>query len=327
MNLRTLRKLPGIVRSLVAARRQGTGIVLMYHRLGRPAFDPHGLAVSLDHFRDHLAVLQRFERLTFGAMMERHRAGSLRRGAVALTFDDGYADNLHLLLPELERTRTPATIFVTTGNVAGATEFWWDALHAITHGPGTLPASLPVAVDGALAAFRLPAAGGDRMAAYHAICARLQRQHPAAIERTLEAMRGRVGIAPATRDAYRPLTATELKVLSASPWIEIGAHTVRHACLASLPPQEQRAEITDSKSYLERVLARPVVSFAYPFGDRTHYDERSMEAVAAAGLEQSCTTVRGALGPDTDRFAVPRLAVRDYAGSGLARRLQIWGLA
>ena len=48
--------------------------------------------------------------------------------AVALTFDDGYRDNLVNAKPVLARYGIPATLFLATGFVDQDTPFWWDEL-------------------------------------------------------------------------------------------------------------------------------------------------------------------------------------------------------
>ena len=52
------------------------------------------------------------------------RGGPLPRRALAVTFDDGYADNHRLGLPVLRALGLPATVYVATGAVADAAPFW-----------------------------------------------------------------------------------------------------------------------------------------------------------------------------------------------------------
>ena len=47
---------------------------------------------------------------------------------MAITFDDGYADNAKLAGPILEGLGMPATFFITAGVVGSGREFWWDRL-------------------------------------------------------------------------------------------------------------------------------------------------------------------------------------------------------
>ena len=51
--------------------------------------------------------------------------------SVAVTFDDGYADNLYEAARLLKRYDTPATFFITTGYIGTGYEFWWDELERI----------------------------------------------------------------------------------------------------------------------------------------------------------------------------------------------------
>src|SRR6266550_9463146 len=48
--------------------------------------------------------------------------------AVAITFDDGYRDNLEIAVPLLQRLGLPATFFLVPGILSGAVQPWWEAL-------------------------------------------------------------------------------------------------------------------------------------------------------------------------------------------------------
>lgn len=60
-----------------------------------------------------------------GVSGQRPAARPRRRDAVAITFDDGYRDNLEAALPVLVRLGLPATVFVTTGFVESGQPFPW----------------------------------------------------------------------------------------------------------------------------------------------------------------------------------------------------------
>lgn len=97
-------------------------IILMYHRIDTEDNDPHKLCVSPENFRDHLALLK--ETRTIVPFSE-IQSKTCPNDAVALTFDDGYVDNLTNALPILEEFSAPATIFVTAGLFGRP--FVWDA--------------------------------------------------------------------------------------------------------------------------------------------------------------------------------------------------------
>src|SRR6185295_8927869 len=60
-----------------------------------------------------------------------------RRGRrVAMTFDDGYADNVHAALPLLRAHGARATFYLTSGLMERREAAWWDVLaHALSTSP------------------------------------------------------------------------------------------------------------------------------------------------------------------------------------------------
>ena len=86
-------------------------VVLCYHSV-HPSL-PYA-SVRPEIFASHLAWLAaKCEVVPLDRILERRPSGA--RPAVALTFDDGYADNHAQVAPLLEQFGLPATFFITTG--------------------------------------------------------------------------------------------------------------------------------------------------------------------------------------------------------------------
>ena len=104
-------------------------VILMYHRVASPRVDPWDLAVQPERFAAQLEVLRATRRpLAMSEFVDRARRGRLPDDAVAITFDDGYADTLTQARPRLARAGIPATLFLATAFVGQRLEYWWDEL-------------------------------------------------------------------------------------------------------------------------------------------------------------------------------------------------------
>ena len=124
-------------------------LVLMYHRIATPRTDPWQLAVTPSHFAEHLEVIRRHGRpISVRDLTRALAAGRTPRRAIVVTFDDGYADNLHNALPLLERHDVPATMFITAGCMGRLDGFWWDQLERLILTPGDLPPTLRLEIRG-----------------------------------------------------------------------------------------------------------------------------------------------------------------------------------
>jgi peptidoglycan/xylan/chitin deacetylase (PgdA/CDA1 family) len=126
---------PGKLRRLAGRLRDRLGpraAILLYHRVGDEPGDPYLLQVRKGNFAEQMDVLRRRGGvIPLRDLAAKHRAGKLPHGAVAITFDDGYVDNLRAAKPILERHGLPATVFMTAGTIGREREFWWDELQRL----------------------------------------------------------------------------------------------------------------------------------------------------------------------------------------------------
>ncbi|QUH02664.1 polysaccharide deacetylase family protein [Saccharopolyspora erythraea] len=96
--------------------------VLMYHSVAEYAQDPYRVTVDPARFERQLRWLER--RGLRGVSMGELMAAGDPRGLVGLTFDDGYQDFMHHVVPALRRHGFTATVFVIAGRLGGSNV--WD---------------------------------------------------------------------------------------------------------------------------------------------------------------------------------------------------------
>jgi peptidoglycan/xylan/chitin deacetylase (PgdA/CDA1 family) len=298
-------------------RRQS--VILLYHRVAEGVSDPWSLCVSPANFAAQLAVLAARGVRTLDALVD-DLAQERRPRAAVVTFDDGYADVATTALPALRTHGVPATLFVTTGPVVEGGEFWWDELERIVLDPPSLPDALDVPIGSGRFAWSF-GADGDRRALYRALHLRLGRLPGAARASALAALRAWAGVDAASRDTHRPLAPDELRAIAREPSMTIGAHTVSHSYLGSLPDDEQAREIAESKRTLETLVGRAIDHFSYPHGD---HELRTIGLVRAAGFRVACGSACGPVASGVDRFDLPRVEVPNLAGAAFARWLDEW---
>ena len=322
----------------LAGRRGSPGIVLMYHRVASDLVDPWRLCVSPANFATQLEVLaSRFQVVSLGELVAR-RGSDGERPRVAITFDDGYADNLHAAAPLLVQRGLPATFFLTSGTLGADREFWWDELDQLLLGPGTLPPRLSLqlgdglrTIETGLAAAPLEdprsaatacvpweAGANTRLGLYYSVWKSLRALDDAARQAALDSLARQVGMAVTRRDSHRTLTRDEACELARLPGVEIGAHSVTHVSLPECTPEQQLQQMQQSRRDLESLVDRPVPGFAYPFGDLSR---RTISLAESAGFDYACTTEAGCVDRATQPHRIPRIVAEDWPAERFAQRL------
>jgi peptidoglycan/xylan/chitin deacetylase (PgdA/CDA1 family) len=304
-------------------------IILCYHRVADEHFDPWGLCTRPDHFAGHLAAIERSGRtpISLDELRAALAAGHLPRGAVVVTFDDGYADNLEHAAPALAARQVPATVFVSSG-LLDATP-WWDELADIVG----RSAGGSLTIDGEAIALPFDAPppsplwraeddlpSGPREALYLRLWQELLVLDAGA--RSIELARIAEALGSPARPAPLMLDGDALVELAGAPGISIGAHTVSHASLTNLDLAGRSKELEDGRQALEHHLSRPVDLLSYPFG---HHDDETVAAARRAGFTAAVTTEGRRVPRRADPLRLPRFTIGPMTPAEFSARLERMG--
>jgi peptidoglycan/xylan/chitin deacetylase (PgdA/CDA1 family) len=304
------------------------GLILIYHRVAEDPVDPWRLCVSPDNFARQMEVLRKkgFTTVHVSEMADEVRARRLPRKTVAVSFDDGYRDNLDAAQPILEKYETPGTHFATAGYIGSDEPFWWDVLDTIFLRTKQLPEELNIALGGEHHHWAL---GRDAVlkkkknADWKPLGAAPTRRHemhdslwqllvnalPDERQRVVRELMQWAELAPAIWAQSRPMSEDELRKLGGNCLVEIGAHSLTHPALSALPPELQAHELDASKARLEEILGKEVRGCSYPQG-RSSKDVQKL--AREAGYDFACGSVAGAVNSRSNLFDLPRVSVRDW---------------
>ena len=291
--------------------------------------------MSPANFAEHVEVLAASGRpvLSFGGMVEAMRSDRLPPRAIAVTFDDGYADNALTAVPLLEQAGVPATFFVVVDAV--------DA-DASCGGTSSSASSSPNLSFPPSSIWSWPARGWPRTVGGEPAVDPAWRNHEATEsvraglflevwrllltvgvderDATMDALVEWSGRPRTARPERRLMTASELRAMVASPAAEVGSHTIRHPNLTL--PNDREREVVGSRAALAEMIGRPVTTFAYPNG---YHDAAAVDAVDRAGYRGACTTDPGIVTPAESPFRVPRYGAPNVGGDAFERFVRALG--
>ncbi|HTM58543.1 MAG TPA: polysaccharide deacetylase family protein [Candidatus Udaeobacter sp.] len=283
-------------------------VILRHHRVYGPDERPlYRLGVGVRVFERQLELLARLGSAPVTVAEGLAWLAGAREGTcVALSFDDGYRDNVTRALPLLERHGARGTFYLTAGLIEDRLAPWWDRLaYRIERAQVT---RFDSRFEGRSLKLALGSASERRRA--FAEIVPLLRVAPEVQERRLQNLSDALrapGEAPcelATWDELGSLAARGM---------EVGAHTLTHPLLTRLSPERQDAEIGGSAAMIRSKLGVECAGFAFPGGD---YDARSVQSCARHRMRYAVTTRRGDVRPGTEPFELPRRGLSEGACVG-----------
>ncbi|QJD28654.1 polysaccharide deacetylase family protein [Methylococcus geothermalis] len=274
------------VNALARRHHRGGVTVLMYHGVMEDGFDSaegDWLQVRASEFRSQMQHLGQYYRVV---PLERAWEGDDDgRPRVALTFDDGYANNFRVAFPILREFGFSATVFLVTGAIGTRRPFWFDRLQMALRGrvappelkrikenlkAGTHPHDIDDAVD------------------------TLLRGHPDAGAISEDAV-----------EAYRPLNREEIAEMAASGLVRFGSHTHRHEILPRLNQAEAERTLLQSQEILNTLPGNGGY-FCFPNGGWT---PEHITLCRRLGFEGAVLTRPGVWKNRADPFTIPRFGI------------------
>lgn len=262
--------------------------------------------LQMEYLKKHFTVVS----LEEACARLKEGTSNVEKPLAVVTFDDGYVGNYKVVLPIIETLNIPVTVFVATSAVLDDSIYWYDKIVNML----PLDKNTVIGLDKySLGNFRIPRRKGvRRWSKIQKLLAALKQVNPLEREKIisdiLDDLSGdNKGCQPNIQ--LKHMTVDELKKLSESPLVTIGAHSHCHNRLSQLNSNDIKESIELSKELLQSWLGFPVRFFSYPDGD---YNEMIIGAVREARLECALTTVSRLWDSEDSLFLVPRLGVGRY---------------
>jgi peptidoglycan/xylan/chitin deacetylase (PgdA/CDA1 family) len=233
--------------------------------------------------------------------------------SIALTFDDGYRNQISHALPILQARGIPAIVFVSTAHAELQRPFWFDRLdYALQH----------ARVDGCdvtigCQSIRIRSSSREQLARSYSTIRETSKavvRDDRDMARELDALASTLevesGCALADVFADDPWTAllTVGQISAAAGEMSFGSHTADHVRLHHVDADVAREQLLSSKRSLEAWTGRPCRYLCYPDGA---WNATAAAAVAAAGYEAAVTT-----DPGLNRVGGDLMSLRRFDLSG-----------
>jgi len=223
------------------------------------------------------------------------------RPRIALTFDDGWLDNLRYAWPVAARRGASITIFVCAGLVGRRFPFWPEQVNRSLQSASAREQAkqlFPDLADGSMETLR------------EDLVDRLKQTDPALRDEYVKSLQRHAG-ASLAEDESEPcnqmIAWDQVRELHRSG-VRIGSHTVSHPILTQLSKESVAAELSESRRWIERELGSECALIAYPNGN---HDPEICRLAREAGYSLAFTTQPGAWVQETDPARIPRINISE----------------
>jgi len=274
--------------------------ILNYHRVN-DFNDPFTIdSVSATDFNDQMRyVAAHYHVLSLDDIYDRITHHSpLPAQCLAITFDDGYADNYTFAWPILKKHKLPATIFLTAGCIDSQTPLWFDQVLSAFKTTGKNTFNCPVTQT----VFDIQTVE-QKLHTAHVMLEQLKKTKSDQKNSLIADILNELGISSHDKlhNTSTLLTWPQIKEMSADK-ISFGSHTMTHPILAGLPEADLEWELTASRQLIAGKINKEVQFFAYPNGKKKDFTETVTRAVRQAGYKAALTTEPNTNIPSSDPF-------------------------
>jgi peptidoglycan/xylan/chitin deacetylase (PgdA/CDA1 family) len=235
-----------------------------------------------------------WEVVTIEEALQRATRGSTNDRYVNFSVDDCYRDTFEEVVPLFRRHGVPVTLFVTTGIPDGTLPLVWAGLE------DALLRQDRVILNDEILVIDTPE---TKREAYARISAAWDAAN--ANDRYADFCTQN-GIDVEAMHWKHAISWEMLEALRHDPLVEIGAHTISHARISTLPLRVALAELQGSRERLTTKLGVAPRHFAFPYGRSGDCGPRDFDLARQAGFASAATTRKGVIRSGQDGFRLPR---------------------
>lgn len=261
--------------------------ILTYHRIvenkNQINSEINSISVTTETFEGQIKLLKK--KFNIVSIDEILKIDNKFKNNLAITFDDGYKDNLTNAVPILEKYDVPATIYVTTRFLENKWDMWWYEIEKIIWQKDKLDFNFLNKEY----CFDLKEENNKKKC-YKKLSLLFKNLSYLEQNKLLEQI---TKTKERVQFKNKILDKSDLIELSQKKNITIGSHTHTHANLAILNDDECKKELLLSKQILENILNKEIAHFAFPYGSKKDAGFRESKLVKDAGYQSAVTTQLG----------------------------------
>lgn len=284
--------------------------VLFWHGIdSKVQNDVEAEIIDVEVFEKQIKYLNKYyEVISIEEFEKRFLTNSFTNNEVVLTFDDGYANNLYVVEPILNKYNLPYTVFISTEHIATGQYYPTSVNRIIVKGSGLKKISLP----SQNISFSIETEN-DINNTVDSISNLLKTL---TLKRVREITNDLINNVSKDKwlelqekyNSVRPMNWDEVIELSNRKNVTIGSHCKYHICCHDNQDLEEiERQILESKQIIEDKLKIECNYFAYPNGDFTN---SSNAIVRQAGYKMGFSTQKElSINNNNDLTVIPRIGV------------------
>lgn len=294
--------------------RASDAVILMYHSVLE---DPRSqesylgeISYSRDIFRQQMELLaRRYRPVSLDDVLRFVTAqAELPRRSVAVTFDDGYADNYEVAAPVLKHAGVPATFYATVDCVERRRLPWPSHLRFMLRNT-----KKEKWIDESGKSWPL-SGEAEREAALMQSCDECCKLVGAVQDEYVAKVSNELDIQVPAASGALMMDYAQMRSLIQQGHI-IGSHTLTHPNMAYVDPETASRELAESKQRLEQGLKSPITHFAYPCPALSpHWTEQTVAASREAGYATAVTTNPGSAQAGDNPLRLKRIGAPTSVG-------------
>lgn len=278
---------------LALTQKRMSPLILMYHGVTRHGpseglrnFEGKHLAVDL--FVKHLHTLRRSRRvISLQEMIDGLYAGDDLTNSVAITFDDGYENNVSEAAPILSDFKIPATFFLTTGLIGRGDFIWTDRIEMALDRTRKKEVDLQGNIGNI--SIRSIVEKRDALVAIKQI---FKRRAIDCLDQAVRDLADRLDVPDVCADGdYRFMSWDQARTLVRFGF-GVGAHTVTHPVLTKIPFNAAIKEIAESRNDVINETGQCSSAFCFPNGKFNDYNPE-LQAYCRTYFKAALSTNRG----------------------------------